>query len=349
MEKCRGANSAVGQSSKTMNVEDFTLAYTHLTLSEREHLQAYLEEGQSLREIARRLGRSPSTVCRELKRNRSKYRKANPKTGYHPWRATVLYKTRRKNCRRRPIIGQSPALDACVAECLGRYWSPEITAHVCRINGFSISATTVYRAIKQGKLPNIGERTHLRRRGLGKFKKNTRAPAVQPTRTIHERPDIANRKLRFGDWEGDTVYGGVAKGCIVTLTDRKSRLLLAALSPTRSSEDVRRAFKKAFSCNRLRVPVETITLDNGSEFALFRDIERDLKTEIYFADPHSPWQRGLNESTNGMLRFFFPKGTNFLKVSDAELQRVVNLINNRPRKCLGYLSPSDFFRKNRCD
>ena len=324
------------------------MAYTHLTLAEREQLQALLEEGNSLREIARRLGRSPSTVSRELKRNRSKYRKANPKTGYHPWRATILYKTRRKRCRRRPVIGQNPHLDACVRECLEQYWSPEITAYVCRSKGFSVSSTTIYRAIKQGKLPEISERTHLRRRGLGKYKRGARQPSVRPTRTIHQRPDTANQKVRFGDWEGDTVYGGVAKGCIVTLTDRKSRLLLAALSPTRNSDDIRRAFKKAFSHNKLGIPVQTITLDNGSEFALFRDIEKDLKTEIYFADPHSPWQRGLNESTNGILRFFFPKGTNFLKVSDAELQRAVNLINNRPRKCLGYVSPSDFFKQNRC-
>ena len=324
------------------------MSYSHLTLPERESLQAFLEQGHSLREIARRLNRSPSTVCRELKRNRSKYRKANPQTGYHSWRATILYTMRRKRCRRRSIIGQNPALDACVTTCLERYWSPEITAHICRSNGFSVSATTIYRAIKQKRFPTITERTHLRRRGLGKYKKGGKIPSVRPDRTIHERPDDANYKLRFGDWEGDTVYGGVSKGCIVTLTDRKSRLLLAALSPTRSSEDIRRAFRKAFSFNELGVPVETVTLDNGSEFALFRDIERDLHTHIYFADPHAPWQRGLNESTNGMLRFFFPKGTNFLKVSNDDLQRAVTLLNNRPRRCLGYLSPADFYKQNRC-
>lgn len=96
------------------------------------------------------------------------------------------------------------------------------------------------------------------------------------------------------------------------------------------------------------VPIETITLDNGSEFADFKGIEDDLHTTVYFADPHSPWQRGLNENTNDMLRFFFPKGTNFLEVDDEDLQSVVSLINNRPRKCLDYLSPLEFISSKCC-
>ena len=171
---------------------------------------------------------------------------------------------------------------------------------------------------------------------------------IHPVHTIHDRPEIVETKIRLGDFEGDTVYGGVAKGCVVTLVDRKSKLLTAAISVNREKENIRNAFLRAFSLMEFDIPVETITLDNGSEFADFLNIEADLNTTIYFADPHSPWQRGLNENTNDIIRFFFPKGTNFLNVSEEELQNVVHLINSRPRKCLGFLSPLEFLSKKCC-
>ena len=151
-----------------------------------------------------------------------------------------------------------------------------------------------------------------------------------------------------GDFEGDTVYGGVGKGCAVTLVDRKSKLLVAAIASNREKETIRNAFLRAFALTEHSIPIETITLDNGSEFADFVNIESDLQTTIYFADPHSPWQRGLNENTNDILRFFYPKGTNFLNVTEEEFQDVIHLINSRPRKCLGYLSPLEFLAKKCC-
>ena len=152
----------------------------------------------------------------------------------------------------------------------------------------------------------------------------------------------------MGDFEGDTVYGGVGKGCAVTLVDRKSKLLVAAIASNREKETIRNAFLRAFALTEHSIPIETITLDNGSEFADFVNIESDLQTTIYFADPHSPWQRGLNENTNDILRFFYPKGTNFLNVTEEEFQDVIHLINSRPRKCLGYLSPLEFLTKKCC-
>ena len=113
-------------------------------------------------------------------------------------------------------------------------------------------------------------------------------------------------------------------------------------------ETLRKAFKNAFAQSEIKIPIKTITLDNGAEFADFLNIEKDLDTTIYFADPHSPWQRGLNENTNDILRFFYPKGTDFLNVSLEEFQNVVHLINSRPRKCLGYLSPIEFLSKKCC-
>ena len=163
--------------------------------------------------------------------------------------------------------------------------------------------------------------------------------------SIHNRPNIINLKSRIYDFEGDTVLGGIGEGLLITMVDRKSKLLIARKSLTKESEMVKNSIITAFKL--AEIPVYSITLDNGSEFSRFKEIESELDTNIYFCDPRSPWQRGLNENTNDILRFFFPKGCNFLEISDEEIQSVVNLINNRPRKCLGFLSPLQFL-SNKC-
>lgn len=319
------------------------MSYTHFTLTERECLSEKLKEGKSYRQIAKEMGRSPSTISREVKRNYSKQNKR-----YHPWRATVLYIIRRRNCVRKTILGNTPETDKYVMECLQKYWSPEIIAVKSKENGTPISCSTIYRAIKKKQLPEIREKTHLRRRGKRRYQHGKNSNTIHPEHTIHERPQICEDKLRIGDWEGDTVLGANGKGCLVTLVDRKSKIFTAELSSNKSAASVRAALKKAFLRLPFNLPVETLTLDCGAEFAEFKNIEKDLNTTIYFADPHSPWQRGLNENTNDIVRFFFPKGCNFHAVSDEELQIVIDLINNRPRKCLNYLSPIEFISKKCC-
>ena len=164
---------------------------------------------------------------------------------------------------------------------------------------------------------------------------------------ISERPNEANNRERIGDWESDTVYGAIGKGFLSTNVDRKSRFLVAALLEERTSNtfnvETIQAFKKIGN-----IPTHSFTFDNGSEFAMYKEFEKSLQTTAYFADPHSPWQRGTNENTNGVLRFFFPKGTNFLNVTPEYLDFVVDLINNRPRKCLGWLSPAEVFFRECC-
>lgn len=318
-------------------------SYTHFTLFERNCLQQFLTEGKSYREIAKILGRSPSTISREVKRNYS-YKKKH----YNAWRATVLYIVRRRNCVRKHAIIPNTDLYAFVLKGFESFWSPETIANRCKMSGFNVCTTTIYRALKENRLFGITRKTHLRRHGKNPMNNRKNCSTIHPVHTIHDRPEIVETKSRLGDFEGDTVYGGVGKGCIVTLVDRKSKLLAAAKSQNRAQENIRAAFSRAFSLMEIDIPVETITLDNGSEFADFLNIEKDLNTTIYFADPHAPWQRGLNENTNDIIRFFFPKGTNFLNVSDEELQHVVHLINSRPRKCLGYLSPLEFLSKKCC-
>ncbi len=286
------------------------------------------------------MGRSPSTISREVKRNFSKKKKR-----YHAWRATTLYIIRRKNCVRKPAIQQNTELYNLIKECLEKYWSPEVTANYCTEQGYPVSFTTIYKAVRSGLFAGIKPKSHFRRKGKKKHAKHGNHATIHPEHTIHDRPLIVEERSRLGDWEGDTVCGAKNKSCIVTQVDRKSKLLVAAIAPNHTKDAVRKATKRAFELLEIPMPIHTMTLDNGSEFADFKGIESDLNTTIYFADPHAPWQRGLNENTNDMLRFFFPKGTDFNSITEEDLLCVVHLINSRPRKCLGFLSPLDFISK----
>jgi len=306
------------------------LPYTHFTIEERIKIEESLNKGKNQSEIARELDRNRSSVSREIKRN------SNKDGSYHHWRATVLYIVRRKQCRRKLRL-KCVKLRAFVTKCFAKRWSPEIiTQRYKKENpGEKLSHNTIYRAVKNKELPDITPKTHLRRHGKHK---NARTQAIKPIHTIHDRPAEAETRERIGDLEGDTVYGAIGKGCLVTLVDRRSRMLYAAKSHSRDSQLIEEAFRTSLD----GVNVKTITLDNGSEFSRFAEIEKNHDATVYFADPHSPWQRGSNENINGLIRFFFPKGTNFHEISDDELNSVISIINNRPRKCLDWLSPVEF-------
>ena len=312
-------------------------SYEHLTLTERCSLYLLHKQGRGVCDIARELRRSPSTISRELKRNLDKDGRYN----YH--NATFAYMRRRKNCRRSFRYQMNPQLASWTAGCLEKFWSPETIAAIWvrEHPRERLGHSTIYRAIKSGLLPGITERTHLRRRGKRKFKtqKPQDCAPVKVDRRIRQWPKEVIARSRIGDWEGDTVYGAPGKGVVLTLVDRASRCLVAKICPNRGADSIKDTI---LTCMKKR-PVSTISFDNAAEFAQYHQIEARLGIPIFFADPHSPWQRGTNENTNGILRFFFPKGTNFLDVSPSELESVVSLINNRPRKCLGWLSPFDVF------
>jgi IS30 family transposase len=312
-------------------------SYQHFTLSEREKLAEKLKEGKGIRKIAREMGVCPSRISREVKRNSS------DDGSYYPVTASVNYLTRRKNCRRTFRIDDLTVKDF-VEKSLDQYWSPEIiTARFKMENkGAKLSHSTIYRAIKDGKLEKrFTAKTHLRRHGKRKNAHNT--ATIKPDHKIADRLEIINERGRIGDLEGDTVYGSPGKGAALTLIDRKARILYGTLLENRKSDVLEEGFDRALPENAL-----SATLDNGSEFANHQAIAKNHNITIYFADPHSPWQRGSNENINGLLRFFFPKGTNFLEVTEAEFQKVISLINNRPRKCLGWLSPLEFFSSKCC-
>ena len=319
------------------------MSYTHFTLEERKYLQQLLSEDKSFREIAEILERSPSTISREVNRNKAKYkphRKADNKYWYNHWRAQNLYIRRRREQQRRALKPNTNEWNY-VIEKLNLFWSPEQIVnryemeHQKRLTSFA----TIYRYIYRGELPNISKKIHLRRHGKFQLPRSSCYNTIQPDRIIPEWTQPIKNRSRIGDWEGDTVYGAVGKGLVVTLADRKTRYLLAGKLQSRNA-----LLTEKVVVNLLKdKPVKRLSLDNGSEFANFREIEKQISSPIYFAEPHKPWQRGTNENTNDILRFFFPKGTNFHEVSDEELEEVVYLINTRPRKCLNWKSPFEVF------
>lgn len=318
------------------------MSYTHFTLEERKYLQKLLSEGLSFRKIAAVLERSPSSVSREVKRNHAKYKPkaSDNKYWYNHWRAQNLYIRRRREQQRRALKPNTDEWNYII-EKLNLFWSPEqiVNRYEKDYQKRLTSFATIYRYIYRGELPNISPKTHLRRHGKFLLPRSSCYNTIQPDRIIPEWPFSIKHRSRIGDWEGDTVYGGIGKGLIVTLADRKTRYLLAGKLESRNAALTAKVIVDLLKDK----PVKSLSLDNGSEFANFREIEKQIMSPIYFAEPHKPWQRGTNENTNDILRFFFPKGTDFHAVTEEYLERVVYLINTRPRKCLGWKSPYEVF------
>ena len=311
-------------------------SYNHFTIEERICIEGLLKNGENISGIARKLGRNKSSVSREIKRN------SNQNGKYNSWGAYSKAKFRRRNSIRKPRIVKDSELYKYIVEKLNCYWPPEIIVEKWKQDhpNDRISFATIYRAIKQHFFEGITAKKNLRRRGKLRYSRRNRFNTIQPERTIHEWTNVIKERLELNNWEGDTVRGALGKGGLLTLADRKSRKLIAVLIKNFMQDTLYDAVMRAFRGR----PPKSITFDNGSEFARFRDMERDLHTTIYFADPHSPWQRGSNENINDVLRFFFPKGFNFLNITQDDVNEVVNLINSRPRFCLGLKSPDEVFR-----
>lgn len=311
-------------------------SYHHFTLKERICIAENLKNGYSIRKISKLLNRNPSSVSREIKRN------SNTDGVYNFEYADNKAENNRKKSKKKRVLLYDIFLINFVIEKLNVFWSPEIISNVLKNSGITLSFSTIYKAINDNLLPKITAKTHLRRHGK-KYRGNRhKYDTIHPEHTINERPVEANNRSELGHLEGDTILGSVGKGCVVTLVDRKSRYTVAKISKTKTKSDVGAALISALKEISKKFEIKTLTLDNGSEFADFKAIEEKMKITIYFAEPHSPWQRGSNENINDLYRFFYPKGTNFHKISDGDLKKTINLINKRPRKCFNFISPSDF-------
>lgn len=307
-----------------------------LTMDEREVISQMRYAGDSQGAIARRLGRSPSTVCRELKRN-------SHGEGYSAVAAQARAEQRRRS---RPIVRKMdrPEIGEAVRTGLASRWSPDQVAGRLRREhkgdrSRRVSHQTIYAWIKRS--PDREHWEGFLRRGGRRRPENDRRGRLRGTASVADRPGVVDRRERFGDWEGDTVVGvGRAGGALVTHVERKSGYLLAGKLPEKKARAVNLATKRLFAPlpKGLR---RTLTLDNGKEFAGHDAMARQNGLKVYFADPYASWQRGTNENTNGLLRQYFPKGTDFTKVSHQELRSVAQEVNDRPRKRLGYQTPSE--------
>ena len=321
--------------TKTRTGENTTMLYTHFTLEERIFLHDSRKHGLSIRRIADLLGRSPSTVSRELKRNVSK-------RGYRAKKADMLAKTRRSNASVKVLKPGSIEYEYVVDK-LNCYWPPEaICGRWAKENPARkrLHFSTIYRHITQGRLPGITRKNNLRRRGKTKRSKPGEKMTIHPDRLIRDWPEVIKERSRIGDWEGDTITGKIGSGLITTLVDRKSRYLIAGKVKSKHAHVQRESIESLLNGHI----VESLSFDNGVEFAEHRAMEKTLNAKVYFADPHCPWQRGSNENTNGLLRFFFPRSSNFREVEQEHVLKVVDLLNRRPRKCLDWLTPEEVFK-----
>ena len=306
----------------------------HLTSVERDQIAQLSNRGFSKAEIARRLGRHRSTLSREFQRNA-------PSGDYLAIEAQQRAQRRRAECQR-PHKMDDPWLNALVRRCLTQYWSPQQIAGRVKLTHRDdgkrrISGQTIYDWIK-----NSSNREHwegfLRRRG--KRPRRKLSEKVEQNRRIEQRPQIIEQRKRLGDFEADTVFGLLGTGGLVTLVDRRSRLTLLAKIKAKTSRRVLEAIRKCFRWSPDLKP-KSITFDNGTEFASVNRLERTKRIKLYWAQPGRPHQRGTNENTNGLTRQFFPKGIDFRTVSPQQVRAVENLINNRPRACLGYRTPNE--------
>lgn len=313
-----------------------------LSLEDRIEIRLGLERGLSLRAIARSIGRDPATVCREV----------NGNGGRHNYRALEAHRRAQERARRpKPTkLATSPRLCARVVGDLELLWSPEqIAARLRQEFGddgtMCISHETIYKSLYvQGRgelrreLASCLRTGRARRVARGRLEKRGRIPDMV---MISERPGEAEDRAVPGHWEGDLLMGKKGKSAIGTLVERSTRfVMLFPLTQGRSAEQVRSAMTKVITSLPASLR-RTLTWDQGKEMAEHVRFRIDTGVEVYFCDPHAPWQRGSNENTNGLLRQYFPKSIDLSRTTEAELQAAADGLNGRPRETLGWRTPAE--------
>ena len=313
-----------------------------LNLAEREDISRGLAAGKSIRSIASELGRFPSTVSREIVKNKGPTR----------YRAVDAHDraTRNRSRPQRLKLQKNPVLTNYVSARLQRLWSPEQIAGRLRLDyphnaRMHISHEAIYRTVYLHKvrkiLPHNIHRCLRRNRPIRHGKHHsTRGQwrsQIKNARSIHDRPAEAEDRTVLGHWEGDLIIGGT-NSPVATLVDRASRKVDLVHLADRSAEHLTTALSQRRP-QQQEVNIKTLTWDRGMELADHQTITKATGVEIFFADLLSPWQRGTNENTNGLIRQYLPKKTNLAKYSQTELDQIAHDLNTRPRKCLGYRTP----------
>ena len=312
------------------------MKYKQLTQEQRYQISALLEMETEQNKIAEVLKVHRSTISREIRRNKGK-------RGYRPNQAhrKAVARTKKGKCKIRPEDWK------LIEEKLCEEFSPEQVVHwVKKYHGLIVSHEWIYQYIWKDKKRDGTLYKHLRRQKKYRHRagKCDNRGKISHRRSIEDRPEIVEQRVRVGDWEADTIIGKGKKGAIVTLVDRKSRYLRMGMVTRRTKEIVANKIISLLS----GLPVHTITCDNGKEFADHEKIATELQTDVYFAHPYSSWERGTNENTNGLIRQYIPKNTHFQNISTTDIAFVENRLNSRPRKCLDFIQPVVFLKNHCC-
>jgi len=316
------------------------MKYKQLTLTKRYHISTLIKEGYNQKNIANKIGVHPSTICREFKR----FKQTN-KQNYQP--ETLHIEAKIKHMQKSKRCAITNEIEKYIRKKLKEDWSPEQLIGRMKLDiNKSISHETIYQFIYTNKANGGLLYKHLRHKNKKYHKRSNeyqRRGIIKDRISIDKRPVIVDNKSRIGDWEIDTVIGKDHKGAIVTIVDRKSKFVLIKRVDSRHADVVTQATVELLQ--PLKALTLTITADNGKEFAYHKIIATALDTKVYFCDPYSSWQRGLNEHTNGLIRQYIPKKSEFDNISKEEIVTIQNKLNHRPRKSLGFKTPFEVFMK----
>ena len=313
--------------------------YKQLTYSQRCQIYALKKTNISQQKIATIIGTSQSAISRELKRNTGK-------RGYRYQQAQQLTNHRRLTALK--SVKMTPKLLTVIRSKLQEKWSPEqISGWLNMTHDVRISHESIYRYVWHDKKLGGQLYKYLRRKGkVYQSRALTTAGRghIKNRVSIDERPRIVDDKSRVGDWEIDLVIGKGHSGALLTIVERKTSFTVSTRIFDKQAATVTAATIKLLT--PYKAAVLTITADNGKEFAYHEEVTKALNSPVYFADPYSSWQRGLNENTNGLLRQYWPKKTDFKLLSSVEVDEVIIALNNRPRKKLYYQTPSYLMNKH---
>jgi len=309
----------------------------HITQEQRYTISLLLKNGLNKAEIAKILRKDRSTITREINRNCDK-RNLEYKSDLAQRKCVERGREKRKNKR------FTKAIQNYVDAKLSIKLSPEQIVGQARLKGIEmVSHERIYQYVWEDKKNGGQLFSHLRSKGKSYRKRGSlkdRRGIMPDRKHISERPAIVEQKARIGDLEIDTVIGKSHKGALVTINDRKTGMVKISKVKGKNAEDVKNATLNLLSDWGF---IKTITSDNGKEFALHKEIEKALKIDFYFATPYHSWERGANENTNGLIRQYIPKKTDFETIADEYVKYVENELNNRPRKRHGFKSPKEVF------
>ena len=311
------------------------MSYKQLTQFQRYQIKALLKSGHNQTKVAEIVGVHKSTISRELKRNQGL-------RGYRPKQAHGKALGRRKRNRKRI----QSKIWAWIEEKIRQDWSPEqITLWMETYEKVCVSHEWIYQYIYTDKRAGGDLHKHLRcqKKRRKRYGSNDRRGKITNRVSIEQRPAIVEERKRLGDWEVDTMIGKKSPYALVTLVERKSRFTLLKKINRRTAAAAKEAMIQMLKPYPLKTL--TITCDNGREFADHQEIAEELDADVYFAHAYSSWERGSNENTNGLARQYFPKGSDFSKITDEETQFAEKRLNTRPRKCLNIRTPEMVFFK----